>query len=51
MQVALGIAAMPSLFGMIFFRVAFHQLENLGVNSEEIFRGERLPVLPFPDKT
>jgi hypothetical protein len=35
--------------------VALHSgtklLEQLGVASEEIFRGDRLPVLHFPDRT
>jgi hypothetical protein len=51
MQVVLGLASVPSIAGAIALRVALHHLERLGVGSEEVFRGERLPALPFPDKS
>jgi len=30
-------------------QVTVNALESLGQASEELFRGDRLPILPFPD--
>lgn len=30
-------------------QVTVKALESLGAASEELFRGDRLPILPFPD--
>ncbi|AFY48389.1 hypothetical protein Nos7524_2550 [Nostoc sp. PCC 7524] len=32
-------------------KVSVKALESLGQASEELFRGDRLPILPFPDVT
>jgi hypothetical protein len=32
-------------------KVSVKALESLGQASEELFRGDRLPILPFPDAT
>ena len=31
-------------------KVTLKALESLGQASEELFRGDRLPILPFPDE-
>jgi hypothetical protein len=43
--------SVPSLAAMVIMQSLLHQLEQLGVGSEEVFRGERLPILPFPDRS
>jgi hypothetical protein len=32
-------------------KVTLKALESLGQASEELFRGDRLPILPFPDES
>ncbi|HIK06495.1 MAG TPA: hypothetical protein IGS40_17550 [Trichormus sp. M33_DOE_039] len=32
-------------------KVSVKALESIGQASEELFRGDRLPILPFPDET
>lgn len=32
-------------------KLSVKALESIGQASEEIFRGDRLPILPFPDVT
>ncbi|AUT04037.1 hypothetical protein CLI64_28685 [Nostoc sp. CENA543] len=32
-------------------KVSVNALESIGQASEELFRGDRLPILPFPDDT
>ncbi|WP_293070840.1 MULTISPECIES: hypothetical protein [unclassified Moorena] len=45
--VSLGTA--PMLLGILSIQAIGSWLETTGISSEEVFRGERLPVLPFPD--
>ena len=40
-----GLATIPCLGGLVFARTAQNWLIQLGVASEEVFRGQRLPVL------
>ena len=44
-----SIAAAPWLSAIVSVRAAGSFLEQLGVASEEMFRGDRLPVLHFTD--
>ncbi len=46
-----SVAGVPVLLAIVMMRLAQQRLEQLGVSSEEVFRGERLPVLPFPDQS
>ncbi|WP_414575607.1 hypothetical protein [Anabaena sp. CCY 9402-a] len=32
-------------------KMSIKALESIGQASEELFRGDRLPILPFPDAT
>ena len=42
----------PFLLGLIGARAIADSLTQLGLASEEVFRGERLPILPtVPDAT
>lgn len=43
-----SIAATPWLLAIVAAQAAGGLLEQLGLSSEEIFRGDRLPVLHFP---
>lgn len=41
-----GLASAPLLIALVSSRAAAHSLIQLGVSSEELFRGDRLPPLP-----
>ena len=43
-----SLAATPLLVTIVTIKAASGFLEQLGLMSEEIFRGDRLPVLHFP---
>jgi hypothetical protein len=45
----LSVAALPVLVGLVSARAAAKTMQDLGTLSEEIFRGDRLPILEFPD--
>lgn len=45
-----SLAAPPWLAAIVGVRAASEFLERLGLASEEVFRGDRLPVLHFPDE-
>jgi hypothetical protein len=45
-----SLAATPWLAAIVSARAAGGFIEQLGLASEEIFRGDRLPVLHFPDR-
>jgi hypothetical protein len=49
-SVLVSLAATPWLATIVSIRAASELLERLGVASEEVFRGDRLPVLHFPDR-
>ena len=44
-----SIAATPWLAAIVSVQAATGFLEQLGLASEEMFRGDRLPILHFPD--
>jgi hypothetical protein len=45
----ISLVSVPGLAVIVAAQSAMHHLEQLGVGSEEVFRGDRLPLLPFPD--
>lgn len=45
----LGVATLPFLAGLVATQSITASLQELGMMSEEIFRGDRLPILEFPD--
>ncbi|MCY7275413.1 MAG: hypothetical protein LH702_17165 [Phormidesmis sp. CAN_BIN44] len=44
-EILVGLAVVPVLMGMVGVRAIANGLQELGSLSEEIFRGDRLPVL------
>ena len=46
----LSLATAPMLLGLLSTQVVFSWLQEAGINSEELFRGERLPILHFPEQ-
>jgi hypothetical protein len=49
-SILVSLAATPWLVAIVSVRAAGEFIEQLGLASEEIFRGDRLPVLHFPDR-
>ena len=47
-EMALGAATVPLLLGTVSALSLGRIFQGLGEASEELFRGDRLPVLPFP---
>ena len=45
----LSLAVGPMLLGVFATDAILSWLQTTGINSEEVFRGERLPVLHFPE--
>ncbi len=45
-----SLAATPCLLALVAIRATSEVLERIGVTSEEIFRGDRLPVIHFPSE-
>jgi hypothetical protein len=43
----LSVATLPFLLGYLGLRLGAKALQELGEASEEIFRGDRLPILPL----
>jgi hypothetical protein len=48
LEVMLGACALPALLAIAGTQVVSQQLARLEAHSTEIFRGQRLPLLPFP---
>jgi len=48
-QVCLSFVTFPLLVGLSLSRPLTEGIIELGRLSEEIFRGDRLPILPFPE--
>lgn len=48
-ELLLSLATGPLLLGVLSLEAVFSWLQATGISSEEVFRGDRLPVLPFPD--
>ena len=46
-KVLIGLVTLPVLIGMVGVRALAEGLRELGSLSEEIFRGDRLPLLEF----
>lgn len=44
-----SLATVPVLFGILAAHSLAENLKVLGQSSEEIFRGDRLPILNFPE--
>ncbi|PSB35543.1 hypothetical protein C7B69_05725 [filamentous cyanobacterium Phorm 46] len=47
-DILLSLAALPMLGGLLAASAAAKFVASIGVESEEVFRGSRLPVLNFP---
>ena len=45
----LSLAVGPVIIGILAAESVFSWLQDAGINSEEVFRGERLPVLHVPE--
>ena len=45
----LSLAVSPMLLGVLATDALLSWLTSVGISSEEVFRGERLPVLHFPE--
>ena len=50
-ELLLSLATAPVLLALVGGKVLTEAVRELGVFSEELFRGDRLPVLHFPDET
>jgi hypothetical protein len=48
-QVCLSFITFPILVGLGLSRPLTEGIIELGRLSEEVFRGDRLPILPFPE--
>jgi hypothetical protein len=46
-RLLVSLATGPFLLGLVAGRALEHLLQDLGKASEELFRGDRLPVLPL----
>jgi hypothetical protein len=47
-NILLCLATLPLLGGLLVAKAAASFVTSMGVESEEVFRGSRLPVLNFP---
>ncbi|XGV98476.1 MAG: hypothetical protein ACAF41_05980 [Leptolyngbya sp. BL-A-14] len=50
-EILLSVATVPLLVALVGGRALAEGVRELGLFSEEIFRGDRLPVLNFPSAT
>ncbi|MGF1478133.1 MAG: hypothetical protein ACFB4I_01395 [Cyanophyceae cyanobacterium] len=48
-DLALSLATGPFLLGLVALGSVADLLQELGQTSEEMFRGDRLPILPVPE--
>jgi hypothetical protein len=48
-KLLVSIATVPTLAAIVGWQAILQQVQTLASNSEEIFRGDRLPLLPFPE--
>jgi hypothetical protein len=46
-ELLLGLATAPLLVGLLASKALADLMQDLGLASEEVFRGDRLPVLDF----
>ncbi|MBE9184230.1 hypothetical protein IQ270_05715 [Microcoleus sp. LEGE 07076] len=49
-DILLSLVALPMLGGLLAASAAAEFVASVGIESEELFRGSRLPVLNFPRK-
>jgi hypothetical protein len=49
-NIYLSVATIPVLIGFLAIRATAKALGELGEKCEEVFRGDRLPLLHFPEK-
>lgn len=49
-DILLSLATVPLLAGLLASKAVGECLKSLGSDSEEVFRGDRLPLLNFPQK-
>ena len=47
-DILLSFAALPMLGGLLAAKAAAKFVGSIGIESEEVFRGSRLPLLNFP---
>jgi hypothetical protein len=47
-DILLSLVALPMLGGLVAAAAAAEFVASIGIESEEVFRGSRLPVLNFP---
>lgn len=48
LEVLLSAATLPALVAIATAQVVGHHFAQIEANSTEVFRGQRLPLLPFP---
>lgn len=48
-EVLVSLASGPLLLALLGSKAATQLLAEISQQSEELFRGDRLPLLPFPD--
>jgi hypothetical protein len=48
-QLLVSLAAVPTLGMIVGLQAVLQQVQAMANSSEEIFRGDRLPLLPFPE--
>jgi hypothetical protein len=48
-QLLVSILTVPTLAAIVGLQAGLQQIQAMANNSEEIFRGDRLPLLPFPN--
>lgn len=49
LSLLVSLATIPFLGVLVIGQMLNRQVQELGVASEELFRGDRLPLLPSPD--
>ncbi|KJH73412.1 hypothetical protein [Aliterella atlantica] len=47
-QILLQISTVPVLAALVAGKAVAETMQAIGQSSEEVFRGDRLPILPFP---
>lgn len=50
-EILLGIATVPALVAIVGGSAIAKTIQELGELSEEVFRGDRLPILEFSDSS
>jgi hypothetical protein len=48
-QLLVSLFTIPTLAAIVGVQAGLQQIQDMANHSEEIFRGDRLPLLPFPD--